>query len=54
MFLNSAIDLFNQAVRRHLALLLLHERWVLYRAKANVPNKRSRHIEELSWSSLSR
>ena len=32
--------------RRHLALLLLHVGQVECRAKANVPNKRSRYIKE--------
>jgi hypothetical protein len=31
-----------------LALLLLHERRILFRAKANVPNERSRFLEKLS------
>jgi len=35
----------NKKERGHLALLLLHVGWVEYRAKANVPNQRSRFIE---------
>jgi hypothetical protein len=36
---------FSQEERGDLALLLLPVRWVMYRAKANVPNAVSRFIE---------
>ena len=38
---------FNQKARVNLALLLLLVRLVVFRAKANVPNKRSRYIDWL-------
>ena len=44
---------FTKKERGNLALLLLHVCWVVFRAKANVPNKRSRYIEERSRSNLS-
>jgi len=44
----------NKKERGVLALLLLHVRWVVFRAKANVPKARSRYITYLSWQSLSR
>jgi hypothetical protein len=46
------IELIVNSERGHLALLLLHERGVLCRAKANVPKERSRYLKETSGEKL--